>query len=61
MLEFLLSPGGVVGALIGLCAAALLNWLFPTLGETATVLYAGLVAGGFIVGVILDDQRTPRR
>jgi H+/Cl- antiporter ClcA len=54
MFEFLVSPGGVIGALLGLSVAALLNWVFPSLAEHATVLYAALVAGGFLVGVILD-------
>jgi|JI8StandDraft_2_1071088.scaffolds.fasta_scaffold267993_1 hypothetical protein len=61
MIEFLLSPGGVIGALLGLGVAALLHWLFPALGDTATLLYAGLVAAGFFVGLVLDDRETLRR
>jgi hypothetical protein len=61
MFEFLLSPGGVVGALLGLGAASLIHWLFPALGDTATLFYAGLVAAGFLIGLVLDDKTTFRR
>ena len=55
-MEFLLSPGGAVGAVVGLGLAALIHWLVPGLEEQLTIVYAGLVAGGFIVGLVLEDR-----
>jgi hypothetical protein len=49
----------ILGTLGGLLAAVLLNWLVPNLAD-AVVLYALLVATGFIVGLVLDN-RSKRR
>ena len=60
-MEFLLSPGGAVGAVVGLGLAALIHWLVPGLEEQLTIVYAALVAGGFIVGLVLEDRGDLRR
>jgi hypothetical protein len=57
-MDTLLSFGGAVGALVGLGLAAVIHWLVPGLEEQLTVVYAGLVAGGFFVGLILHDHST---
>jgi high-affinity Fe2+/Pb2+ permease len=54
--EALLSPGGVIGAIVGLSVAALIDRLFPSNAQGATVFYAGLVAAGFLVGVIVESR-----
>jgi hypothetical protein len=54
MLDLLISPWSVVGTIVGLCLAALLHWLFPSLSEHATALYGSLVAGGFFIGLLID-------
>jgi high-affinity Fe2+/Pb2+ permease len=54
--ELLLSPGGVFGAIVGLAIAALIDRMFPSISQDATVLYAGLVAAGFLVGLIVDNR-----
>jgi hypothetical protein len=55
-MEVFLSLGGTVGALVGLGAAALIHWLVPGVEDQLTIVYAALVAGGFLVGLILDDR-----
>ncbi len=60
-MEFLLSPGGAVGAIVGLGVAALIHWLVPGLEEQLPIVYAALVAGGFLLGLILDDRGDRRR
>ncbi len=55
-MEFLLSPGGAIGAVVGLGVAALIHWLVPGLEEQLTIVYAALVAGGFLVGLVLEDR-----
>lgn len=60
-MEIFLSLGGVVGALVGLGAAALIHWLVPGVEDQLTIVYAALVAGGFLVGLILDDRNKTDR
>jgi hypothetical protein len=59
MLEaLLLSPGGLLGAVVGLGVAALLDWAFPSMGDDVAVLYAGLAGAGFFLGLVLGDRST---
>lgn len=60
-MEFLLSPAGAIGAVVGLGVAALIHWLVPGLEEQLTIVYAALVAGGFLVGLVLEDRSDLRR
>ncbi len=52
MLDLLVVPEAVVGLLLGVLAAGLLHWLAPT--PEPVVLEAGLVAGGFIGGLVVN-------
>jgi hypothetical protein len=53
------GPASLGGLLIGLAVAMLVHWLFPVLSN-AYILYALLVAGGFLLGMVFDG-RTRRR
>jgi fructose-specific phosphotransferase system IIC component len=62
--DLLVVPEAVVGGIVGLLAAGLIRWLAPT--PEPVVLEAGLVAAGFIAGLVVtwltktrksDDER----
>ena len=52
MFEFLATPGGFIGALAGLLAAAAVNWLFPD--RDLLLFLAMLVVAGFLVGLLVE-------
>jgi hypothetical protein len=53
------GPASFAGLLCGLALAALLHWAFPSLAE-AYILYAVLVAGGFLAGLVFDSRARKR-
>jgi hypothetical protein len=55
MLDFLTSPGAVIGVILGIGCAAFVHWAFPSLAN-ATFLYVALIAIGFIAGLWLGDK-----
>lgn len=57
MFDFLgAGIGVIVGTVSGLATVALLDWLFPHVGDVS-YLHATLIALGFAVGVWFDLQR----
>jgi len=53
MFEFLVAPGGFIGALAGLLPAAALHWLFPD--RDLALFQALLVVAGFVVGLVVEQ------
>ena len=51
-LDLLVVPEAVVGTTLGLLAAALVHWLAPA--PEPVVLEAGLVAAGFVGGLVVN-------
>jgi Na+/glutamate symporter len=51
LLDLLVLPEAVLGCILGLLAAGLVHWLSPA--PEPVVLEAGLVAAGFIGGMIV--------
>lgn len=61
LLDLLLVPEALIGCLLGLLAAGLVHWLMPA--PEPLLLEAGLVAGGFIGGLVvswLTEKETER-
>ena len=59
MLDLLLVPEALVGCLIGLLAAGLVHWLSPD--PEPLVLEGGLIAAGFIGGLVVNWVTEKRR
>jgi hypothetical protein len=51
-IEFLLRPATVMGCILGLLVAGILQWLFPS--ENLLFGQALIVATGFVLGVAID-------
>ena len=65
LLGLLVVPEALVGCILGLLAASLVHWLSPA--PEPVVLEAGLVAAGFIGGLLVSwltekrkEDREPR-
>ena len=56
MWELLLQPEATVGAVVGIVLAAGLHWLFPE--HDLALVQAGLVAGGFLVGLVVATAKS---
>jgi hypothetical protein len=52
LLDLLVVPEAVVGAILGLFAAGLIHWLVPA--PEPVMLEAGIVASGFIGGLVVS-------
>ena len=59
LLDLLVVPEAVVGGILGLLAAGLVHWLVPSPEPIA--LEAGLVAAGFMGGLVVNWLTDKRR
>jgi predicted CDP-diglyceride synthetase/phosphatidate cytidylyltransferase len=59
LLDLLLVPEALVGCILGLLAASIVHWLAPA--PEPVVLEAGLVAAGFIGGLVVSWLTEKRR
>jgi hypothetical protein len=59
LFEVLLVPEAFLGCLLGLLAACLVHWLAPA--PEPVLLEAGLVAGGFVGGLVVNWLTERRR
>ena len=59
LLDLLVVPEALVGCVLGLLAAFLVHWIAPA--PEPVVLEAGLVAAGFIGGLVVNWLTERRR
>jgi Na+/glutamate symporter len=59
LLDLLVVPEALVGCVLGLLAAGLVHWIAPA--PEPVVLEAGLVAAGFIGGLVVNWLTERRR
>lgn len=59
LLDLLVVPEALVGCVLGLLAAGLVHWLAPA--PEPIVLEAGLIAAGFIGGLVVNWLTERRR
>ena len=59
LLDLLAVPEALVGLVLGLLVAALIHWLAPT--PEPVLLEAGLIASGFLGGLVVHWMTKKRR
>lgn len=59
LLDLLVVPEALIGCVLGLLAAGLVHWIAPA--PEPIVLEAGLVAAGFIGGLVVNWLTDRRR